>query len=103
MNKQTEIVFDEGSTIVWTAVPKSSDGNPIDLSGATAQLRIVTSPESCLPILASAIEGGGFAFRLDADTLPLVPGRYAFALWIEWADGQRRPYVRGLLKVRKGC
>lgn len=78
-------------------------GQPVDLTGATARLHVRT-PQGALQLNASAYLSIAHPGRIDllvpyADTDTLDPGTYAYDLEVTYPSGVRRTYEQARLII----
>ena len=96
-----------GSTIALRLTVKDQDGQAVDLTGATAHLRVRPDPKAA-PVITKSSPASGIVLASPqtgatkgqctatigpADTAALEPGDYVWDAWIVTAGGDRHAVV----------
>lgn len=85
------------------------NGNPVNLVGAAARMKVRPSPDEVSTILISLTLGSGITFNTitgdvsfsvtAAQSLAVPPGAYFYDLFVDLVNGTHRMLIRGALRI----
>jgi hypothetical protein len=87
MAGRLDLRFNQGETFAWTFTWYGSDGDPIDLTAATARMMVRADPDDVSPLLTLTTENGRIALGGALGTIALTISATVTAALTDWGKG----------------
>lgn len=96
-----------GDTFDGTVFTVTVNGIPLDLTGASIKMSLVTDLKTFEPVLTLSTPSSGMSivsatagkFQINKQVISLAPNNYYFDIQITLADGTVKTYIKGTWKI----